>query len=123
MYRVMKIYYDKVTGEVVWNVSYNEDVTVDFDRDYETVKTLNERTKESLALLVLHDGKYEQDFKESLSHRINVTTKELEFYYPDPNKPSVEPVYRPSMSEELEKMKARLKQSEEALDFLLMGGM
>lgn len=114
MYKIMKIYYDKVTGEVIWSVSHNQDITVDFDRDYSTMKVLNERVKESLELMILKDGQYEQDFAGSNGVRVNVETKALEFSYPDPNEPEAPPIYQAPLSESvslLEQENAMLQMS------------
>ncbi len=75
MYKVRKIYYDKVTGEIVWNVSYNQETEVNFDRDYETINVLNERSKESLKLMVLKDGEFEDDFSQAQLVKVNVMLK------------------------------------------------
>lgn len=98
MYKIMKIYYDKVTGEVVWGVSYNQDIIVDFDHDFSTMKVLNEREKESMELMLLHDGQFSQDFSECNGYRVNVTTQTLEFSYPDPNEPELPPIYQKPLS-------------------------
>ncbi|MFZ0576878.1 MAG: hypothetical protein WAM41_05150 [Psychrobacillus psychrotolerans] len=125
MYKIMKIYYDKVTGEVVWNVSYNQDMPVDFDHDYATVKTLSERTKESMDFLILRDGQYEGDFLESNNYRVNPQTKELEFSYPNPNEPESPQVFRKPLIEEVERLKSEDLNNKEAiaeLYLLSMGG-
>lgn len=93
MYKVRKLYYDKVTGEIIWNVSYNQEIDVDFDRDYDTVGVLNERRKDSLALIVLKDGEFAGDFAESNGVRVNIETGKLEFSLPDPNEPELPPLY------------------------------
>lgn len=96
MYKVMKIYYDKVTGVKLWDVSYNQPAVVDFERDYATVIDLKMRVKESIGLLVLENGQYAQEFAESNGYRVNPVTKTLEFSYPDPNEPEVpQPFVKP----------------------------
>lgn len=123
MYKIMKIYYDKVTGERLWDNSFNDNTLIDFDRDYEVVKELNNRVKESIGLLVLENGQYEQDFKESTNFRVNVTTKTLEFSYPDPNAPEAPPVFVQPLTEQVDKLKERQDATENALLDLLLGGM
>ena len=52
MYKTMKIYYDKLTGEVITSMSYSVEKTIKFENDYATLKDLNSRTKESIGLMV-----------------------------------------------------------------------
>jgi hypothetical protein len=106
MYKLMKIYYDKMTGEVIWYVKYFHQAIIDFDHDYEVVKELNERVKESIGLLVLENGQYSQDFDECDGFRVNPETLELEFSYPDPN--ATEPqelVYQKPLTEQIMELK------------------
>lgn len=111
----MKIYYDKITGERIWDMSYNQQTKVDFNHDYEVVRELNVRTKESIGLLVLENGAYEQDFADSNGFRVNVATKTLEFSYPDPNHPEAPQVFETPLTDQIKILKQ--EQSQLSSDF------
>lgn len=91
MYKVMKIYYDKITGEILHQSSYGYVTEPNFDDDYENLFSLNSRVRESIALLVLRDGAYAQDFREGRLIRIDPGSLELIFEYPNPENPE-EPI-------------------------------
>ncbi|PAE21956.1 hypothetical protein [Robertmurraya siralis] len=90
-YKVMKIYYDKVTGEVLFDQAYNYVPVLNFDNDYANLTSLKQRTKESIALLVLRDGEYAQSFQEGTLIKVDPETQELTFEYPNPENPE-EPI-------------------------------
>lgn len=119
MYTAKKIYYDNATGVVIWDPSYNQSTTVDFEHDYLTVLELNERVKSSIGLLVLDNGLFSQDFSECTGYRVNVVTKELEFSYPDPNVPEAPPVFLKPLTEQVEDLRTQLKTTNDTVDFLL----
>lgn len=91
MYKVMKIYYDRSTGEVLHTSSYNYIVEPDFDADYEVILSLKERAKESINLLVLKDGAYAQDFTEGRLIGVDLETKMPKFEYANPDN-TTEPI-------------------------------
>jgi hypothetical protein len=123
LYKTMKIYYDIVTGERIWDNSYNQSTTIDFNHDYAVVGELKVRVKESIGLLVLENGLYAQDFAECNGYRVNVATRELEFSYPVPGEPQAEPTFQKPLSEQVKELETKLTATQEAVDFLLMGGM
>ena len=127
LYKTKKIYYLKSSGEVIWDVSYMQKTSVDFDVDYEESFTLGQYQKERIGLLVLEDSQYAQDFDECNGYRVNPETKELEFSYPDPNEPGVPPVYQKPLSEEVEELKAAQAETDstvlELMETILLGGM
>lgn len=83
----MKIYYDNVTGEILYQSSYGYEVEPNFDHDYKHLLALSSRTKESIALLVLRDGEYAQSFQEGTLIKVDPETQELTFAYPNPENP------------------------------------
>lgn len=115
MYNTKKIYFNKVTGEVVWEATYNYFVEPNLDRDYEQVRDLNQYEKNAIDLLVLHDGQLAQDFAECAGCRVNVEKlsnlpldekwKALEFIEPNQDN-SVEPVYIVPLSEKVLKLES-----------------
>ena len=54
---------------------------------------------------------------------MNVETKTLNFSHPDPNDPTAEPVYQKPLSEQISEVKKNLKNTQDAVDFLLMNSM
>jgi hypothetical protein len=120
-----KIYYDKVNGNVILSTSEmvgNVEATT-IEQDITVFKTLSERNRESFDVIELEFGQFAQDFAECNGYRVNVATNELEFSYPDPSEPGAPPVYQMPLSEEVKVLKAELAVTQEAVDFILMGGM
>jgi hypothetical protein len=107
MAKLRKIYYDKTTGNVIYACSFNEEyIDTTFDHDYETIKELHARTKESIGLIRLENGEYEEDFRQCNGYRVNPETLELEFSYPDPN--ATEPqesVFVKPLTEQIEELR------------------
>lgn len=103
-----KIYYDKVTGNVILDtdemVGFVTPTTI--DEDFETYKALKERVRDTVGVIQLEYGQYAEDFAQCNGYLVNPETLELEFSYPDPNATEPqEPVYRKPLSEELEETK------------------
>lgn len=96
-----KIYYDTATGNVIVNTGERTGsvVTTTVEQDIASYTSLNERVRETFDVIELNNGDYAQDFMECSGYRVNPTTKTLEFSYPDPNAPTVEPVYQAPLSE------------------------
>lgn len=124
-----RIYYDNQTGIIIFEIGEQvhngERIEQTIDRDIESITTLSERNRESFDVIELPFGAFSQDFLECSGYRVNPTTKEIEFTYPDPNKPEAEPVYRQPLSEEVEKLKQEDLNNKEAiaeLYLMTMGG-
>lgn len=111
------IFYDKVTGEKIVDTGEWSGVNIKktVDQQIATYKELSERNRDTFDVLELPYGAYSQDFRECNGYRVNVETKALEFSYPDPNETETEPSYQAPLSE-------RVKQVEDAINFLLLGG-
>lgn len=122
-----KIYYDVNSGNVIlWMPEQTNAVSVSettIEHDITTFTTLSERNRSTFDVIELLLGAYAQDFSECNGYRVNVTTKMLEFSYPDPNVPQPEPVFQPPLTSQINDLKAQLETAQEAIDFLLMGGM
>jgi len=117
-----KIYYCKVTGDVIVDTGeragcVRETTT---EEDFQAYKALSERNPETVGMIQLEYGQYSQDFMECNGYRVNPETQQIEFSYPDPNAPldEQEIVYRKPLSKEIED----LKQSIAELTILLAGG-
>ena len=123
-----RIYYDKITGNVIVDTLDRrgsvKPTTV--EQDIAVYTTLSERNRESFDYIELQFGQYAQDFAECNGYRINVNTKQIEFSYPDPNETEpIEPVYRAPLSEDIERLKQEDLNNKEAiaeLYFLSTGG-
>jgi hypothetical protein len=120
-----KIYFDKslgnvlvVTSELQGNV---EETTI--EHDIATFTALSERNRDSFDVIELEFGQFAEDFAECNGFRVNVTTKELEFSYPNPNEPEAPLVYQKPLTVQVKEVREELAVTQEAVDFLLMGGM
>jgi hypothetical protein len=109
-----KIYYEKSTGNVLVDTGERSGSVIETTTvlDFESYVTLQERVPETVGIIQLDYGQFSQDFHECNGYRINPSTLEIEFSYPDPSNPEPLPVYRKPLSEEVEKLKlmnAKLK--------------
>jgi len=98
-----KIFYDLVSGNVILDTGEQQGLvlTTTIDQDIKNYTQLSERNRDTFDVLELEFGQYGQDFAESNGYRVNPETKTLEFSYPDPNEPEVEPVYQKPLSEKI----------------------
>ena len=115
-----RIYYDKITGEVILNTGDKQGVVIPMTAEQEIASytALSERNRETFDVLELDYGEYAQDFAETNGYRINPDTKQIEFSYPDPNEtePS-EPIYQEPLSAEVKLLKAKNQVLSEQVDF------
>lgn len=125
----IRIYYDKQNGKVLQMIGGFEDpwLTTYESVDEQIAKdvVLSTRVRDSYDVIELPFGAYAQDFAECNGYRVNPETKELEFSYPDPNEPEAPSVFRPPLSEEVERLKQEDLNNKEAiaeLYLLSMGG-
>ncbi|NEZ45113.1 hypothetical protein [Paenibacillus alvei] len=103
-----RIFYDIVTGEKLVDTGERSGNVVETTLDYDisVYKALNERVKESFDYIELEYEQNAKDFAACNGYRINPSTKQLEFSYPDPNQPESEkPVYRKPLSEDVDELK------------------
>ena len=96
-----KIYYDKLTGNVLLDtgerVGFILPTTI--DQDFESYEVLKERVRDTVGVIQLEYGQYAQDFAQCNGYRVNHETLELEFSYPDTNATEPqEPVYQKPLS-------------------------
>lgn len=121
-----KIYYDKLTGNVLLDtgerVGFILPTTI--DQDFESYEVLKERVRDTVGVIELEYGQYSQDFAQCNGYRVNPQTLELEFSYPDPNATEPqEPVYQKPLTEQVKELENRQKIIQQALDELLLGVM
>jgi len=119
-----KIYFDKLTGNVLVDTGERQGNVVETtqEQDFEVYTVLAERVPETVGCIQLEYGQYAQDFASCNGYRVNPETLQLEFSYPDPQNPeSQEPVYRKPLSEEINELKQRAADIEMALAATLGG--
>ncbi|WII36365.1 hypothetical protein [Paenibacillus thiaminolyticus] len=110
-----RIYFDNVTGDVVYETSERSGNVVETTVEYDISmsKALTERNRESFDYIQLEYRQYAEDFDACNGYLINPESKQLEFSYPDPDGPEPQPSgYRPPLSEKvlnLEKENTGLK--------------
>lgn len=112
-----KIYYDKLTGEVIVDTGERQMAVIPttVEQDIDTYTALTKRNRDSFDVIDLSFGAYSRDFVECNGYRVNVETKTIEFNYPDPTNPNAEITYVPSLSEELSKVKQELAETNASL--------
>ena len=120
-----RIYYDKITGNVIVDTGERQGHVVQrtLEQDIQTYNALSERNAETFGVLELEYGQYAQDFAESNGYRVNPETKELEFSYPDPNEPEVEQPYQAPLSEKGKEQEQAIGELTTMVSILMMGGM
>ncbi|EJW16269.1 hypothetical protein M5X00_22875 [Paenibacillus alvei] len=103
-----RIYFDIATGSVLVDTGERSGYVMETTLDYDisVYKALNERMRESFDYTELEYEQNAKDFAACNGYRINPSTKQLEFSYPDPNQPESEkPVYRKPLSEDVDELK------------------
>lgn len=118
-----RIFYDKLTGEKIYEIGRNGSFTLPtIEQDIATFTILSERNRNTFDVLELPFNTYEQDFKECIDYRVNIETKKLEFSYPHSNEPSIEQPYQAPLSEQIDVLKEQLQATQDAVDFLIING-
>lgn len=83
-----KIYYDKITGEVIvvtgeFRGSNDLVSETTIEQDFEIYKDLSNRTVESVGCIKLEYGEFRDELAKSKSCFVNLETMKLEFIYDD----------------------------------------
>lgn len=121
-----RIYFDIMTGKVIQETGFYDSGMIKpptIEEEIQKYKILSERNRDTFDVIELELGQYTQDFTECDGYRVDPITKGLEFSYPDPNQPEAPQAFHKPLSEEVKTLKAELKSTQEAVDFLIMGGM
>lgn len=113
MFVPRRIYYEVDTGTPIQMTgNYTDSGLLEapsIDKDFENYYTLSERNRDTVGVIELEQGQYDRDFYECNGYRINPTTKEIEFSYPDDSEQSEQqPTYTKPLSIEIEETKARI---------------
>ncbi|OAB48262.1 hypothetical protein [Paenibacillus antarcticus] len=100
-----RIYYDVVSGEVLVNtgdrIVFDDYVTPSIESDFSSFSKLSERNPESVGVLELLYVAYKEEFKLQNGYRVSVSTKTLEFSYPDLSEPEAPPVFGKPLTEQI----------------------
>ena len=100
-----KIYYDKVTGEVILITEerYGSVVETSREHDFKIYAPLVKRDLDSVEMLQIEFGAYASDYAEGGSiMRIDLDTLEPLFTYPDPTDPETPQESSPALSKQIE---------------------
>lgn len=101
----MKIYYDKLTGNVIVNTGERSGYVVEttIEQDFATYSALLERVPETVGMIKLEYGAYAADYEEGgFITRIDLETMEPLFSYADPIDPETPQEPRPALSKQVE---------------------
>jgi len=101
-----KIYFNIFTGDKIIDTGereYSQPTTV--EQDITIYKELSERNRETFDFIQLDYGEHYQDFIDCIGYKVNTTTKELEFIYPDLSNPEAPQQPRRPLSEEVNELK------------------
>lgn len=109
-----RIYWDKATGNVILNTGHKSGPVVEttVEQDFETHIQLKERVPETVGMIQLEYGQYQQEFREGHKPNVDVETGLLNFALPS-TQPEQPPVYQQPLSEQIAEVKAekeKLKQ-------------
>lgn len=102
-----RIYYDVASGEVIVDTGERSGPLVNkktIEYDIQVYRSLSERQRNSFDYIELIYGQYAEDFATCSGYKVNVTTKKLEFAYPNPNQPE-QPSRKP-LTEEVDELKS-----------------
>lgn len=113
-----RIYYDKVTGEVIVNLGEMEgaEERSPVEHDIAMFKALYERNRSMFDYVDLDYGYRAQDFASCKSYKVDVLTKDIIFTYPSEGEEIAPPPSTKPLSVELAETKAKLKATEDRLN-------
>ncbi|SMF88128.1 hypothetical protein SAMN05661091_4130 [Paenibacillus uliginis N3/975] len=103
-----KIYFDKITGDVIENTGERTGAVVETTReqDFEVYIALSERVPETVGMIQLEYGAYASDFAEGgRITRVDLSALKPLFTYPDPTDPETPQEPRPALSSQVEELK------------------
>lgn len=94
-----RIYYDKITGEVLADTGsiFGTDYQTTVEQDFQIYLGLINRVPDSVGMMQLEYGEKEEDFGNCIGFRVNVENETLEFDYGE----QPEPVFIKSLSDKV----------------------
>lgn len=102
-----KIYFDKITGDVIENTGERTGSVVETTReqDFEAYTSLSKREPETVGMIQLEYGAYAEDYAAGgRITRIDLETLKPLFTYPEPVDPETPQEPQPALSEQLAKL-------------------
>lgn len=106
-----RIYYEITTGHVLVNTgdreTFDDYVAPSVESDFNTFLVLKNRKRETVGVMDFPYGKYAEAFNNSNGYRVNLETKELEFSYPNPDYPTIPPVFQKPLTEQIVDLEAQ----------------
>lgn len=118
-----KIYYDKLTGNVIVNTGERSGNVVETttEQDFAVYSELSERVVDTVGMIQLGYGSHSSDFLAGgIITKVDLNTLKPLFTYPETSEEPTEP--KPSLSQEVEDIKKRQDLMQQALDDLVFGG-
>ena len=117
----MKIYYELSTGNVIQEIGEREGSVVEttLDQDFQSYASLSERVKSTVGVIQLTYGQYADKFG-IYAYHIDLLTNEVTFDL-TPIQIEAEVIIQ-SQAEKIVEFEANQSFIQEALDFLIMGG-
>lgn len=117
-----RIFFDKVTGKTILDVQSQNGTLDTVERNIEQFVVLSERNRNTFDVLELEIGAYQQDFQQGTLIGVDVVNKVPLFSYRNPNEPYVPIAPEKAFSTQIIELQDNLYSMQDALDFLLMGG-
>lgn len=99
-----KIYFDKITGDVIENTGDRTGGVVETTReqDFEAYTSLSKRVPETVGMIQLEYGAYEKDYDAGgRITRVDLETLKPLFTYPDPTDPETPQEPQPPLTEQV----------------------
>lgn len=112
-----KLYYEKSTGDVILITLEKNNlnsVNTTAEQDFNMYEVLQARNVEQVGVIQLAYGEMREDFERSQSVMIDLNSLRPVFEFP---------LKENSQTEQIKELKANQSFIQEALDFLIMGGM
>ncbi|MCY9760936.1 hypothetical protein M5X06_18810 [Paenibacillus alvei] len=106
-----RIYFDIVTGEKLVDTGERSGdvINTTVEHDIAVYQALSVRNRKTFDYIELEYGQYKEDFASCNGYRVVPETKQIEFSYPDPNKPEPQqPVFERPLTEQVKSLEADL---------------
>lgn len=118
------IFYDTSTGEVIVEESRNRaSIMPTIERVIAIYPKLHDRDPSTYDVLILDYNDFLQDFIDCSGYRVNLTTKQLDFKYPDPDNPDDPQAFQRPLTEQVDGLKSQIFDLDTRLMMVEMGGM
>ena len=116
-----RIYYDKKSGEVLYDSgeSIGSVTQLSVEDEISNIKALSERNRETFDFIQMEYEELARDFKEATSYKVDVESKEIVFNFENP---SEVPVYRESLTKEVKRLEDTVTELDELLLEMLYEG-